>query len=314
MTNGAVTQAQTPAPAPSGPVAAWAARVDELVNRAERALILVAVGGMTLLVGADVIQRTFSRPVGKTEQLVAWLGERLAGPLSDETRALLEGTVGGAVFLALALVAFVFATHAARLVTAEKKGAPAPGLGGSAVRGALLLAACALAVKLLLWTFPSSVPGAQKFALGLMLWAGMLGASVAARERRHIVIDAVVKKLDEQSKRPMALISGAVTGAFCACIAVLAGAQLQSEIHDWASNEGVGLYESLPIPTWIATLAIPTAFFIMGARFVGYGVRDFLLGPPTGGDGGHGVDLEELKQQTVDVATTASASPGEVKP
>jgi hypothetical protein len=36
-------------------------------------------------------------------------------------------------------------------------------------------------------------------------------------------------------------------------------------------------------------------------RFIGYGIRDWLYGPPAGGDGGHGVDLEELKNQTVDV-------------
>lgn len=285
-------------------------KLDEQVNRVERLIILIAVAGMTLLVGADVVQRTFSRPVGKTEQLVAWLGDKLAGPLTAETRTLLEGPVGGAAFVLLALVAFVFAAHASRLVTAERKGAPPPAFLASALRGVSVLVGCAVVVKLLLWAFPSSVPGAQRFALGLMLWAGMLGASVAAKERRHIVIDAVVKKLDADTKRPIALISGVVTGAFCACIAVLAGMQLAGEIHDWASNEGVGLYESLPIPTWIATLAIPTAFIIMGARFVGYGIRDFRFGPPAGGDGGHGVDLEELQHQTVEVApATAGATP-----
>lgn len=281
-------------------------KLDELVNRLERALILVAVAGMTLLVGADVVQRTFSRPVGKTEQLVTWIGEKLAGPLTPESQALLEGPIGGAVFMLLALLAFVFATHAARGVSAERAGKPAPAFVGSAVRGALVLLGCAVVVMLLLWSFPSSVPGAQKFALGLMLWAGMLGASVAAKERRHIVIDAVVKKVDEQTKRPLALVSGLVTGAFCAAIGVLAGVQLVSEIRDWAENEGVGLYESLPIPMWLATLAIPTAFFIMGARFIGYGIRDFRFGPPKGGDGGHGVDLEELQQQTVDVDAAAA--------
>lgn len=273
--------------------------IDELINKVERALILVCVAGMTLLVGADVIQRTFSRPVGKTEQLVAWAGEQLAGPLRPETRALLEGVVGNAVFALLALCAFVIATHASRGVTAERAQAPAPGFLGSALRGALVLAGCAAGVKLLLWSFPSSVPGAQKFALGLMLWSGMLGASIAARERRHILLDAVVKKLDADMKRPFALLSGVATGLFCGLVALLGGLQLAGEIHDWASNEGVGLYESLPIPTWIATLAIPTAFFLMGARFIGYGIRDFLHGPPMGGDGGHGVDLEELQKQTV---------------
>ncbi|MCC7073279.1 MAG: TRAP transporter small permease subunit [Deltaproteobacteria bacterium] len=281
--------------------------LDEQINRVERLIILIAVAGMTLLVGADVVQRTFSRPVGKTEQLVAWLGEALAGPLSPEARAALEGPVGGAVFLVLAVIAFVFAAHAARLVTAERAGTAQPALLGSALRGLAVLAGCALAVKLLLWAFPSSVPGAQRFALGLMLWAGMLGASVATRERRHIVLDTVVKKLDADTKGPVALVSGLVTGAFCGVIALLSGMQLAGEIHEWATNEGVGLYESLPIPTWIATLAIPMAFTIMGARFVGYGIRDFRFGPPSGGDGGHGVDLDELQQQTVETGSEAKA-------
>lgn len=282
-----------------------ARKLDLLVNRVERLIILAAVAGMTLLVGADVVQRTFSRPVGKTEQLVAWLGELVAGPLSAERRASLEGPVGGAVFLVIALLVFVFAAHAARQVSAERKGAASPAFLGSALWGAGLFVAGMASVKLLLWAFPSSVPGAQRFALGLMLWAGMLGASVAARERRHILIDAVVKKLDADAKRPVALVSGVVTGAFCLFVALLAGMQLVGEMHEWASNEGVGLYESLPIPTWIATLAIPTAFVVMGARFIGYAVRDLRFGPPTGGDGGHGVDLEELQHQTVDVAATA---------
>lgn len=269
-------------------------RIDELINRVERALILVCVAGMTLLVGTDVLQRTFSRPVGKTEQLLAWVGEKLAGPLRPQTRALLEGSVGNAVFALLALCLFVAATHAARGVTAERSKGPRPIFTGSVLRAALILAGCAVAVKLLLWGFPSSVPGAQKFALGLMLWSGMLGASIAARERRHIILDTVVKKLDADMKRPFALLSGTATGLFCGVVALLGGLQLAGEMRDWARNEGVGLYESLPIPMWLATLAIPTTFFLMGARFISYGVRDFLHGPPTGADGGHGVNLEEL--------------------
>lgn len=283
-------------------------KLDELVNRIERGLILVCVAGMTLLVGADVIQRTFSRPVGKTGQLVAWLGEKLAGPLAPESRALLEGAVGNAVFGLLALALFVFAAHASRQVTADRTKAEPPRLLGSLVLGGGVLLAAALGVKLLLAAFPSSVPGAQKFALGLMLWAGMLGASVATRERRHIILDAVTKKLEGGDQRLFALLGGLATGAFCLFVTLLGGLQLAGEIREWATGEGVGLYESLPIPTWIATLAIPTSFLLMGVRFIAYGVRDFLHGPPAGGDGGHGVDLEELKRQTVDVGAA-----GEVK-
>jgi C4-dicarboxylate transporter DctQ subunit len=278
-----------------------AKKLDDAVNRVERALILVCVVGMTALVGADVIQRTFSRQVGKTEQLVTFLADKIAGPLTPEARASFEGPIGGAVFVVFALVVIILAAHAARGVTAERKSQPPPKFIGSVIAGALVFVGLAIAVKALLWLFPSSVPGAQKFALGLMLWAGMLGASVAAKERRHIVVDAVTKKLDAGDKRLFALLGGLASGAFCGFVGYLSGRQLAGEIHDWATNEGVGLYESLPIPVWISTLAIPTAFILMGARFVGYGIRDFKHGPPTGGDGGHGVDLEELQKQTVEV-------------
>jgi C4-dicarboxylate transporter, DctQ subunit len=160
--------------------------------------------------------------------------------------------------------------------------------------------------------FPSSVPGAQKFALGLMLWAGMLGASLATREKRHIVIDTITKKLGDDVKRPFALLTGLATGMFCAFIFVLGAMQLVGEIGDWATHEGVGIYESLPIPTWIATLAVPATFLIMSVRFIAYGVRDFRFGIQGGGDGGHGVDLDELQKQTVDVQLDP-ASPAEAK-
>lgn len=287
-------------------------KIDDVVNRVERALILVCVIGMTALVGADVIQRTFSRQVGKTEQFVTWIADKVAGPLSPEARASFEGPIGGAVFAVFALIVLMLAAHAARGVTAERKGAPSPKFLGSVIAGALVFVGCAIGVKALLWLFPSSVPGAQKFALGLMLWAGMLGASVAAKERRHIVIDAVTKKLDAGDKRLFALLGGIASGVFCAFVGYLSGRQLAGEVHDWATNEGVGLYESLPIPVWISTLAIPTAFLLMAARFIGYGIRDFKYGPPAGGDGGHGVDLEELQKQTVDVPAVGAVG-GEVK-
>lgn len=286
---------------------AAARKLDEWVARVERALILACVTGMTVLVGSDVVQRTFSRPVGKTESVVAWLGEKLSGPLSDERRALLEGAVGNAVFLVLAGLFLVAATHAARRTQAVRAGTAQPAVSGSVVRGLLVLAGCTAAVKGLLWAFPSSVPGAQRFALGLMLWSGMLGASVAVREKRHIMLDTVSKKLDEGMKRPFALLSGLATALFCGFVGFLGFKQLFSEVEAWAAHEGVGLYESLPIPTWIATLAIPVSFTLMALRFAGYGIHDFRHGVTGGGDGGHGVDLEKLERE-------ASVLPGEAAP
>lgn len=271
--------------------------VDDAILRVERVLIVSAVAGMTVLVTADVTQRTFSRPVGKTEQLVAFVGEKLAGPLSADGRALLEGPVGGAVFALLAFVFLALGAHASRTVTAARQNASAPKLTGSLALGAGAFVALTILVKALLWFFPSSVPGAQKLALGLMLWSGMLGASVATRERRHIIVDTLKKKVAPAQARVFALVSGVFTALFCGLITLLGALQLGGEVRDWASGDGIGMYESVPLPMWIATLAIPASFLIMTVRFFGYAVRDFRFGPTTGGDGGHGVDLDKLAEE-----------------
>src|SRR5688500_8258963 len=109
---------------------------------------------MTALVGADVIQRTFSRQVGQTEQSVTFVADKFAGPLSPESRANFEGPIGGAVFAAFAIIVFILAAQAARGVTAERKGEPPPKWRGSVVWGAIVFVGCAIAVKALLWLFP----------------------------------------------------------------------------------------------------------------------------------------------------------------
>ena len=258
--------------------------VDDAVARVERALILACVAGMTVLVGADVAQRTFSRPIGKCAELLAWIGATSAP----------NATAGDALFEAVAVAIFVAAAHAARQVKAERQKAPSPRLLGSAALGLAIAAAVFGAVHALLWAFPSSVPGAQKFALGLMLWAGMLGASQATRERRHIVLDLVTKKLDADAVKPFALLSGLTAAIFCAFVAYLGAVQLAGEVHEWATHDNVGVYESLPIPTWISTLSIPASFALMAARFAVYAVRDFREGPPKLTS--EGVDLDALER------------------
>ncbi|MEN9798380.1 MAG: hypothetical protein RL653_2076, partial [Pseudomonadota bacterium] len=158
-----------------------AKRLDEAVFAGERLLLLVSVAMMTVLVTLDVAQRTFSRPVGKTEELL--LALLYKSPTADQ-RAFVTGTLGPVVFGVGSLLFLVLAAHARRSMAAEKAGQPSPGWGPSALHGALTWAAVAGFIKLLLWQFPSSIPGAQKFALGFMLWSGLLGASLATRERR----------------------------------------------------------------------------------------------------------------------------------
>lgn len=268
-------------------------RIDALVAKGEKLLLLVSLGMMTILVGLDVAQRTFSRPVGRTESLVEGLMRAISGPL-DEAAVESAHRLGGVVFVVVAVFFFVFGAHTARGVIAERANQPAPSVVSSAVRGVVVLVATAAFIKLVLVIFPSSVPGAQKFALGFMMWAGMLGASLATRERRHIVLDPIIKKLEGDDRRRFAGLSGLVTGLFCAFIATIGFMQLKGEIHDWATGEGVGLYPALPIPLWLGTLSIPVAFTVMTLRFWKNGAHDFKHGPPTPQE--HGVDLEEVER------------------
>ncbi len=265
-------------------------RLDAAVFQVERALLVLSLAMMTVLVTLDVLQRTFSRQQGKTASILLAL---LSEP-TPATRALVVDWIAPGVFGALSLAFVVLAVQARRSMAA--KGAKV-GLGPSVAWGAGVWVAGALFLQALLWLFPSSVPGAQKFALGFMLWAGMLGASLATRSRRHIVLDTVVKKLEGKTQRWFFLFSGVVAGAFCGFLGFLGSLQFLDQLRDWASGEGVGVYESLPIPTWIATLSVPAAFLVMAARFVGLGVHDFHFGPPKGGVDAHGVDLEALAKE-----------------
>ncbi len=278
-------------------------KIDDTIARVERVLLLGALAMMTLLVGLDVIQRTFSRPVGRTEQFFGFIANAAFGPLDEAGRSTAY-TVGGVFFFVFFVVFFVLAAHAARSIAAERQAAPAPAWAKSLGLGVGLFVGVAIFIKLVLVVFPSSVPGAQKFALGFMLWSGMLGASLATRQRRHIMLDPIVKKLEGQDRHRFGLLSGLVSAAFCGFIAILGIMQISGEIHEWSTGEGVGVYPSLPIPMWIATLAIPTSFAVMTLRFLRAAFHDLKNGPPAAEEA-HGVDLEEVKKLAESTEVTA---------
>jgi TRAP-type C4-dicarboxylate transport system permease small subunit len=271
-----------------------AGKVDDGVYRLEKLLLLVCLTFMTVLVTLDVIQRSFSRPVGKLDGLI--LSVMYSTPTAEQT-ALVTGTIGPVVFGLLSLVFLVLAAHSARSISAERAKSAPPTLGKSALVGALVFVGATIFVKGLLWVFPSSVPGAQKFALGFMLWSGMLGASLATKTRRHIILDPIKKKLDEQTLKPFSLIGGVVTATFCGLISLLGCMQLHEQFVEWRSGDGVGVYDALPIPLWIGTLSIPFTFGVMALRFLGQGIHDFKWGPPKGGADAHGIDLEALEKE-----------------
>lgn len=284
--------------------------IDRGIYHAERGLLLLSLVMMTLLVFSDVIIRTFTRPVGKTAALLLWVLERL-GEVSRETARSIADLWGPLVFVVLALSLCVFGAHASRHMRSEREGKPPPSLPGSVARGGAVFLGLALAVKGVLWLFPTGVAGAQKFALGFMVWAGFLGASLATRAKRHIVIDAVKKKLDADVLPWFSFLGGLATAAFTATLAWLAAFKAATLIGEWHESGGrLHVFESLPIPEWVVTLALPTTFALIAARFLVYGVADLLYGPSLeGGADAHGVDLERLAAGAEAEAASSAAPP-----
>lgn len=272
-------------------------KLDDAVLAVERVLLLATLSLMTLLVSLDVVQRTFSRPVSKTATVILGF---MSDP-SAETRALVIEKIGPWLFIVGSLLFVMLAVHSSRSIKAERLKIAMPGVGLSVGIGLGVWLGLAASIQGLLAVFPSSLPGAQKFSLGLMLWSGMLGASIATRQRRHIVLDTVRKSLDEKTGKLFSLVGGVVTFAFCALFTVLALTQLHDEFSLWSDGDGVGVFDALPIPKWVVTLAIPVTFGTMALRFLGAGVRDFVWGPPTGGVDAHGVDMEQLAKDAEQV-------------
>lgn len=252
-------------------------KVDAGIYRVERALLLAAVTGMTVLIFLQVVQRSFSREVGKsTEMLGSVLGLFTDKPMSEETLA----TIDPFFFWGFAIVFLFLAVHAAR--RNRGAGQDVASLGMSV---AVALVACAI-FRAGIWglreMLPTGVPGAQKYALGLLVWAGLLGASIITRTRGHIVIDAVKKKMGDDVIGVVSLVSGTLTGLFCGVLVWLGAAKTFGEYHEWVESEHLiaRLYESAPVPQAIVTAAIPVCFALVGIRFFAQGVSDFLYGPP----------------------------------
>jgi tripartite ATP-independent transporter DctM subunit len=109
--------------------------------------------------------------------------------------------------------------------------------------------------------FDVGVPGSFGYVQHLTLWVAFLGAMIASREQRHIMLFHGLSILPEGFRRPsravVAGISGAVAMGLC-------WAAIQFVISETESNSILGGW----LPVWIAELVLPLAFGTIALRFV----------------------------------------------
>lgn len=116
----------------------------------------------------------------------------------------------------------------------------------------------------------SAPPEIETILRALVLWIAMVGAAVAARRKRHIVVDLLGHYLSPRLRR----LSGCLANAFAAVVCLLltfAGLKmLQLEL----SFQPVAYFG--PMPRWLVQLPMPLAFAVMTSQFLLHALEDLL--------------------------------------
>lgn len=100
----------------------------------------------------------------------------------------------------------------------------------------------------------------------MVLWLALVGSIAACRDNRHIRIDALSHLLPDVAVKAVRVLVDLFAAVVCGIIAVSAWRYLQIEIE----------YEVKVLvntPAWIAHIIMPTAFALIGYRFVISGIK-----------------------------------------
>ena len=101
----------------------------------------------------------------------------------------------------------------------------------------------------------------------LVLWLAMVGSIAAARDNRHIRVDALSHLLPEKAVTLIRLVVDTFAAVVCGVIAWQAWRYLQLEIE----FEDTVLIDT---PAWIFHIVVPVAFALVAYRFAVNVVRD----------------------------------------
>jgi len=116
----------------------------------------------------------------------------------------------------------------------------------------------------------TGIPGAAEMVRHLVLWVAFLGAGIAAREGKHIRIDAVHRILPEGMKHVSEVLTGLFTTVICA---ILFYASVQFVRTDFGLGTTIGF---LNCPVWILEVIIPVGYGIVMLRYASQSMGSFL--------------------------------------
>ena len=114
------------------------------------------------------------------------------------------------------------------------------------------LLVCIVMIQILARVFELQIGWTEELATFLLIWAGLLGASVGFSKNSHLGIDYFVIKLDKDSQKLLGIIAKAITIIFALYAMVWGGGVV---VMDTLMREQ--LSTSLKIPMGYIYLALP---------------------------------------------------------
>jgi TRAP-type C4-dicarboxylate transport system permease small subunit len=106
----------------------------------------------------------------------------------------------------------------------------------------------------------TSIVWADPFLTVAVLWVGLLGAMIAARDNAHIAIDIATRYLPERLARYSAALIALFAALVCAIVARHAGLFVLDERE-------VGAMAFAKVPAWICEIILPVAFALISVRY-----------------------------------------------
>jgi TRAP-type C4-dicarboxylate transport system permease small subunit len=105
----------------------------------------------------------------------------------------------------------------------------------------------------------------------LVMWVALLGASIATRENRHIVIQILPERLPATVRR---CIKGGLQLFSALVCFFLVYPAVQFILNDYRPRK----YLALGIPLWVSQTVMPAMWLVLGIRFMLQGFKGFIPG------------------------------------
>ena len=109
--------------------------------------------------------------------------------------------------------------------------------------------------------FSTGISWADPLVRYLVLWVGFVGASLATKEGKHIIIDVFSRWFSGHRRLYLKAISYLVSACVCGLLTFAGLTFVQNEAQ-------IGGSTFLQIPVWIPQVIIPVTFALITLRFV----------------------------------------------